>query len=72
MFVWLQLKFLIQGKNMYDNEQELEEKMTKIVDQMGYLLMDVILISFKRINKENQLLKELFDIRMEELREDDF
>ena len=57
---------------MYENEQELEEKMTKIVDQMGYLLMDVLLISFKRINKENQLLKELFDIRMEELREDDF
>ncbi len=50
---------------MYDNEQELEEKMTKIVDQMGYLLMDVILISFKRINTGNQLLKELFDIRME-------
>ena len=57
---------------MYDNEQELEEKMTKIVDQMGDLLMDVILISLKRINTENQMVKELFDIRMEELRDDSF
>ena len=57
---------------MYDNEQELEEKMTKIVDQMGYLLMDVILISLKRINTENQMFKELFDIRMEELKDDGF
>ena len=55
---------------MYDNERELEEKITEIVDQMGYLLMDVILISLKKINTENQTLKELFDIRMEELRED--
>ena len=55
---------------MHDNEQELEEKMTKIVDQMEYLLMDVILISLKRINTENQMLKELFDVRMEELREE--
>ncbi len=55
---------------MHDNEQELEEKMPKIVDQMGYLLMDVILISLKWVNTENQMLKELFDIRMEEFRED--
>jgi len=55
---------------MYDNEQELEEKMTKIVDQMGYLLMDVILISLKRINTENQMLKALFVIRMEEMRDE--
>ena len=54
---------------MYDNEQELEDKMTRIVDQMGYLLMDVILISLKRINSGNQMLKELFDIRMEEVRD---
>jgi hypothetical protein len=57
---------------MHDNEQEFEEKMAKIVHQMEYLLMDVILISFKKINTENQTFKELFDIRMEELRDDSF
>ena len=48
------------------NEQEYEEKMAQIVDQMEYLMMDIILMSLKKINTENLLLNELKEIRLEE------
>lgn len=57
---------------MYDEQQELEEKMAKIVDQIGCLMMDFILIGIKKIQAENQFLKELLEIKMQEQRENDF
>ena len=51
------------------NEEELEKIMAEIVDQLGRLLMEMILVSFKKINMENHLLKELLEIRQEEQRE---
>jgi len=35
------------------DEGEFGKKMAQIVDQMGYLMMDIILMSFKKINTEN-------------------
>lgn len=52
------------------NEEQLETKMAQIVDQMGYLLMDIILISLKKINTENQLLQELLETRLEDRKEE--
>jgi len=46
-------------------EEEFEKKMAQIVDQMGYLMMDIILMSFKKINTENQLLKELLEVKVQ-------
>jgi hypothetical protein len=37
------------------NEEQLEKTMDEIIDQLGYLLMEMILASFKRINTENYL-----------------
>ena len=37
------------------NEEQLEKTMPEIVDQLGYLLMEMILASFKKINMENYL-----------------
>ena len=51
------------------NEAELEKTMAQIVDQLGYLLMEMILVSFKKINMENHLLTELLEIKQEEQRE---
>lgn len=51
------------------NEEQLEIKMARIVDQMESLIMDIILISLKKINMENQLLQELQEIRLEERKE---
>jgi len=49
--------------NIYQ-EEELEERIEQIVEQLGYLMMDIILMSFKKINNENQHLKELLDARL--------
>ncbi len=53
------------------NEEQLEIKMARIVDQMESLITDIILISLKKINMENQLLQELQEIRLED-REEEF
>jgi len=57
--------------NIYQ-EEELEEKIEQLVEQLGYLMMDIILMSFKKINTENQLLKELLDTRLHFKREENF
>lgn len=57
---------------MHIDEGEFETKMAQIVDQMGYLMMDTILMSFKKINTENQLLQELLEIRLKDLKEEKF
>ncbi len=54
------------------DEEELENKVAQIVDQMGYLMMDIILMSFKKINTDNQLLKELLEARLQAHNEDGF
>ncbi len=41
------------------NEEEFAQTMAEIVDQLGYLVMEMILVSFKKINMENYLLKEI-------------
>jgi len=48
------------------NEHEYEEKMAQIVEQMEYLMMDVILRCIKKINTENQLFSEVQDIKLED------
>jgi hypothetical protein len=57
---------------MATNEMELEKTMAQIVDQLGYLLMEMILVSFKKINMENLLLNELLEIKQEEQKEQKF
>jgi len=54
------------------DEEELDNKVAQIVDQMGYLMMDIILMSFKKINTENQLLKEFWEARSQAHQEEDF
>ncbi len=55
---------------MHIDENELEKKMAQIVDQIGVLMMDIILMSFKKINTENMLLDELLEIRMQEQKQE--
>lgn len=54
------------------NETQLETTMAEIVDELGCLLMEIILVSFKKINMENHLLKELLEIKQEEQKEHTF
>jgi hypothetical protein len=60
---WLQLKYFSEVKM---NEEQMEKTMNEIIDQLGYLLMEMILASFKKINMENYLLQELMEAKMQE------
>ena len=51
--------------NVYEDEI-FEKKMEQITDQLGYLFLDMVLMSVKKINSENTILKELLEARTEE------
>lgn len=50
--------------NSYE-DKEFEQKIEQITDQFGYLLLDIIFMSFQKINSENQILKEFLDARLQ-------
>jgi hypothetical protein len=54
--------------NIYE-EEKLEKRLGEITDQFGYLLLDLLLISLKRLNNENQLFEEFEDARLKSHRE---
>lgn len=54
------------------NEEQLEKTMDEIVEQLGYLLMEMILASFKKINMENYLLEEFIEAKMQERKQPEF
>jgi|GEM_PF-1611370 len=53
-------------------EEQLEEKFNEITDQIGYLLLDFLLISLKKINIENQVFKSYEDGKLEMYCDKDF
>jgi len=55
--------------NIYE-EEKLEGKLGEITDQLSYLLLDLLLISLKRLNSENQIFKEFEDARLKTHSED--
>lgn len=50
--------------NFYEDEQ-FENLMEEITDKMGYLIMDIILMGLKKINRENQIFKEILETKLE-------
>jgi hypothetical protein len=49
--------------NSYEYEM-LEEKLDEIGVQMGQLVMDILLMSLKRLGNQNQVLNEFTEARM--------
>ncbi len=50
--------------DFYEDEK-FEKVMEEITDMMGYLIMDVILMSLKKINRENQIFEEILDAKLD-------
>ncbi len=48
--------------NIYEDEH-LEKKLNDITDQLGHLLLDMLLVSLKKVNHENIIFKEFEDAR---------
>lgn len=48
--------------NIYEDEQ-LERKLNEITDQLGTLMLDMLLVSMKKINRESEIFQEFEDAR---------
>ena len=48
--------------NIYEDEQ-LGKKLNDITDQLGHLLLDMLLVGLKKINNENMIFKEFEEAR---------
>jgi hypothetical protein len=48
--------------NIYE-EQHLEQKLDAITDQIGQLLLDIILVSVKQVSREYQSYEDIEDSR---------
>jgi cupin superfamily acireductone dioxygenase involved in methionine salvage len=57
---------------IFYEKEDFEESMEQIIEQLGYLLLDIVLMSFKKINSENQTLKQFFDARLQFDKEEEF
>lgn len=57
--------------NIYENE-ELEQKLEEITDLMGCFILDVVLVSLRKINNENLIFQEFNEVKMEVSKEEKF
>lgn len=55
--------------NIYEDD-ELEQKLEKISDLMGDFILDIILVSLKKINNDSLVFQEFNEERLEMARED--
>lgn len=52
--------------NIYE-EQQLEQKLDVITDQIGHLLLDIILVSVKQVAREYQSYEKIEDAKRPEI-----
>jgi len=50
--------------NIYE-EEHLEKKFQQVTDQIGHLLLDLIIVSMMKVNKENQIFKDFEETRLD-------
>jgi hypothetical protein len=66
MFGWLRLNYSKQGgskMNIYEDEM-LEQKLDEISNQMGHLVMDILMLSLKRLGNQNQVFNDFTEARL--------
>lgn len=56
--------------NIYEDET-LEQKLEELTDQMGHLVLDILLISLKKVVKENLIFKEFSEAKLAAPREEE-
>jgi len=49
--------------NIYEDEI-LEQKLDEISNQMGHLVMDILLLSLKRLGNQNQVVNDFMEARL--------
>jgi hypothetical protein len=49
--------------NIYEDDT-LERKLEELSDQMGHLVLDILLMSLKKVVRENEIFSEITDARL--------
>ena len=49
--------------NFYENE-ELEQKLEELSDQLGYLVLDLLVVSLKKVVREQGIYSEIMDAKL--------
>lgn len=52
--------------NIYE-EEHLEKKFQQVTDQIGHLLLDLIIVSLTKVTRENQTFKDFEETRLDSL-----
>lgn len=55
--------------NIYE-EAIVEKKFDELTDQIGYLMLDLLLISMKKVVRENQVYSDFVDVNRPEPEQD--
>lgn len=50
--------------NIYEDES-LEAKLEELSDQVGHLVLDILLVSLKKVVRENVIFSEIADARLD-------
>jgi hypothetical protein len=55
--------------NIYEEEM-VEKKFDELTDKIGFLVLDLLLISLKKIGRENQVYSDFVDVKRPEPEQD--
>ncbi len=50
--------------NIYENEA-LEQKLEELSDQLGYLVLDLLVVSLKKVVREQDIYREFMDAKLD-------
>jgi hypothetical protein len=57
--------------NIYEDEI-LEQKLEELSNQLGYLVLDILILSLKKLGNENQIFCDIMDSKLSAVRKDPF
>lgn len=50
--------------NFYEDEM-LEQKLEELSDQMGYIVLEILLLSLKKLGNENRIFSDIMESKLE-------
>jgi hypothetical protein len=57
--------------NIYEDEI-LEQKLEELTDQMGYLVLDILILGLKKLRNENEIFCEIGDSKLPAIKDEPF
>ena len=57
--------------NIYEDEI-LDQKLEELTDQMGYLVLDILILGLKKLRNENEIFCEIGDSKLPAIKKEPF